>query len=67
MHLFDLKDEEKEGLSAMLSDLALKVLYLMTLASSMLLVHDGISPHFNSWIWEGESEHIAGIDGRPKA
>jgi hypothetical protein len=67
MHLFDLKDEENEGLSAMLSDLALKVLYLMTFASSMLLVHDGISPHFNSWILEGEPEHIAGTDGRPKA
>ena len=67
IHLLDLKDEENEGFCFMLSDLALKVLYRITLASSMLLVHDGIKPHFNSFILEGESEQMTGRDGRPKA
>jgi hypothetical protein len=48
MHLFDLKEEENEGLAEIVSDLALNVLYLIILASSMLFVQEGSKPHFRS-------------------
>jgi hypothetical protein len=67
MHLFEENDLEKEGFEAILSDLALKVLYRMISACSIPLVHAGINPHFRSRIMEGLSEQIAGRDGRPKA
>jgi len=56
MHLFERKDEEKEGFVAMLSDRALKVLYLIIFASEMFLVQAGINPHFSSLIFEGSPE-----------
>src|ERR1035437_8267337 len=48
MHLFDRNDEENEGLVAILSDLALKVLYLIIFASLILFVNPGINPHIKS-------------------
>lgn len=67
MHRFDLTADEKDGFLSMLSALALNVLYLITFASSMLLVHEGISPHFKSLILSRSVEHTAGISGRAKA
>jgi hypothetical protein len=67
MHRFDRNDEEKEGFVSILSDLALKVLYLMISAWSRLLVQEGINPHFNALIFEGSLEQIAGNEGNPNA
>jgi hypothetical protein len=67
IHRFDRNDDEKEGFVSILSDLALKVLYLIISAWSRFLVHEGINPHFNILIFEGSPEQIAGNEGNPNA
>ena len=63
MHLLDLKLAENDGFELTLSDRALKVFILISDASSILLVHDGISPHFRSLIRPGKPEPSTGSSG----
>lgn len=45
MHLFYLKEDEKECFESRLSDRALNVFVLMEAAPEAFLTHDGMSPH----------------------
>lgn len=63
----DLNEEAKEGFVEIVSALALNVLYLISSASSLVLVHEGISPHLRRLISCGVSEQTAGNSGSPNA